>query len=117
MKPTHIPRSQLARLSASRALLVGLVLAACTPKTTEPPPKEPTKPVELPGDGAPKPEGGDPFDLTGELLSEEQLPLLDGPKPLVADVPLAAAPKGVPAAPASCSKYVSRRPATAAAPT
>jgi hypothetical protein len=99
-----------------RVFFVALALSSCTPKTSEPPPKEPTIPVETSVDAAPKSEESDPFDLRGELLSEEQLPLLDGPKPLVSDVPLAAAPKGVPAAPASCTKYVSRRPAAPLAP-
>lgn len=57
-----------------------------------------------------------PFLLDGgELLAEEQLPVLKGPKPVVAEVSLLPAPKGVPAAPASCNAFVNRKAPAATA--
>lgn len=91
--------------------VVALVCAACT---QTPPPSQPDKPLPVPvltGEKGQVVEKtgptGDPFAVSG-LVREETLPLLKGPQPTFADVKLAAAPKGVPAAPKTCDPFVKR---------
>jgi len=55
---------------------------------------------------------GDPFLIEG-ILRQEQLPLLKGPQPLVAELSLVDAPPGVPPPPASCD-VLARHPVGAA---
>ncbi|MBL9024927.1 MAG: hypothetical protein JNL21_22205 [Myxococcales bacterium] len=93
------------------APLFALALAACT---QTPQPVQPEKPLPTPDLAGEKGvvvdkagPTGDPFALTG-LVREEALPLLKGPQPAFADVKLAAAPKGVSAAPKTCDAFVKR---------
>lgn len=58
------------------------------------------QPDEIVGEDEEPPQR-DPWAIEG-ILREEQLPLLKGPQPAVADVALADAPEGVPPPPASC---------------
>ncbi len=58
------------------------------------------KPDEVVGEDEEPPQR-DPWAVEG-ILREEQLPLLKGPQPAMADVALADPPEGVPAPPASC---------------
>ncbi len=97
--------------------LVAWASVACTePRATTPDKELPTPNLggekgEVVEKGGPS---GDPFAVTG-LVREEALPLLKGPQPTFADVKLAASPKGVPAAPASCNAFVKRAPKQKAA--
>lgn len=104
------------RTNALGALtLVTCALAACTPTTTTPGGPKPAEVTTVESDKPVAAPVVDPFALDGgELLTEEQLPMLKGPKPNAGEVALAAAPKGVPAAPTSCDAFVARKATPAA---
>jgi hypothetical protein len=94
-------------IQRSSALLGLVAIVACTNTELVAPPRDP-KPVGVEPQPEPEVVKQNPFKLEGELLAEEQLPVLKGPKPIVAEVALPKAPKGVPAAPASCKVFTAR---------
>jgi hypothetical protein len=94
-------------IQRSSALLGLVAIVACTNTEVIAPPRDP-KPIGVEPQPQPEVVKQNPFKLEGELLAEEQLPVLKGPKPIVAEVALPKAPKGVPAAPASCKVFSGR---------